>query len=123
MSRARPSGERSSSGARSAVQNGRVKTIQLRRYTLVDGSYDAFVEWWHGAMPAVRPAAGFSIEFAYGLRESNEFVWAVSAPGDREAFLELEKAYMASDARAAVFEGVPQRVAVYDIRFIDDIAA
>jgi hypothetical protein len=110
-------------GTRPAGQNGRVKTIQLRRYTLVDGSYDAFVEWWHGAMPAVRPAAGFTIEFAYGLRESNEFVWAVSAPGDREAFLELEQAYMASDARAAVFEGVPQRVAVYDIRFVDHIAA
>ena len=27
---------------------------------------------------------------------------------------------MASDARAAVFEGVPQRIAVYDIRFVDD---
>ncbi len=123
MSEAEPHGERSSYGSGPAGQNGRVKTIQLRRYTLVDGSYDAFVEWWHGAMPAVRPAAGFTIEFAYGLRESNEFVWAVSAPGDRDAFLELERTYMASDARAAVFEGVPQRVAVYDIRFVDDIAA
>ena len=33
---------------------------------------------------------------------------------------ELEAAYLASDARAAVFAGVPQRVAVYDIRFVDD---
>lgn len=98
----------------------RVKTIQLRRYTLVDGEYEAFVEWWRGAMPAVRPAAGFTIEFAYGLRDTNEFVWAVSAPGDRDEFLRLEAAYMASDARAAVFAGVPQRVAVYDVRFIDE---
>jgi len=99
---------------------GRVKTIQLRRYTLVDGEYDAFVEWWRGAMPAVRPPAGFTIEFAYGLRASNEFVWAVSAPGDRDEFTQLEATYLASDARAAVFAGVPQRVAVYDIRFVDD---
>lgn len=100
-----------------------MKTIQLRRYTLVDGEYDAFLEWFQGSMPRVRPAAGFTIEFAYGLRESNEFVWAVSAPGDRDAFLALEQAYMASDARAEVFAGVPQRVAVYDVRFVDDVPA
>lgn len=100
-----------------------MKTIQLRRYTLVDGEYDAFVQWWHRAMPVVRPEAGFTIEFAYGLRESNEFVWAVSSPGDRDAFLRREEVYMASDARAGVFEGVPQRVAVSDVRFVDDISA
>ncbi|WP_307043284.1 hypothetical protein [Agromyces ramosus] len=97
-----------------------MKTIQLRRYTLVDGEYDDFVAWWRDAMPAVRPPAGFTIEFAYGLRESNEFVWAVSVPGDRAEFSRLEEAYLGSPERAAVFEGVPQRVAVYDIRFVDD---
>ncbi|GAA1819634.1 hypothetical protein [Agromyces neolithicus] len=97
-----------------------MKTIQLRRYTLVDGTYDEFVAWFRSTMPFVRPAAGFAIEFAHGIRESNEFVWAVSAEGDREAFLALESAYMDSDARAAAFEGVPQRVAASDIRFVDD---
>lgn len=100
-----------------------MKTIQLRRYTLVEGEFDAFLEWFQGAMPRVRPAAGFTIEFAYGLRESNEFVWAVSAPGDRDAFLALEQAYMASDARAEAFAGVPQRVAVSDVRFVDEVPA
>lgn len=99
-----------------------MKTIQLRRYTLVDGEYDDFVAWWREWMPAVRPGAGFAIEFAYGVRESNEFVWAVSAPGDRESFLELERTYLDSKARAAAFDGVPQRVAVYDITFVDDIS-
>ena len=98
-----------------------MKTIQLRRYVLVDGEYDAFLEWFQRSMTRVRPAAGFTIEFAYGLRESNEFVWAVSAPGDRDAFLALEQAYMASDARTEVFAGEPQRVAVYDVRFVDDV--
>jgi hypothetical protein len=88
-----------------------MRTIQLRRYTLVEGEYDAFVAWWEDWMPRVRPAAGFEIEFAYGLPATNEFVWAVSAEGDEDAFLALEKAYLASDARAEAFAGVPQRIA------------
>ena len=95
-----------------------MRTIQLRRYTLVDGEYDAFVAWWQEWMPQVRPAAGFAIDFAYGLPETNEFIWAVSAEGDEEAFLALEQEYMASDARAEAFAGVPQRVAEHNIRFV-----
>lgn len=101
----------------------RVKTIQLRRYTFVDGEYDAFVAWWQEWMPRVRPEAGFTIEFAYGIREANQFVWAVSAPGDAEAFVAREQAYLASEGRAAAFDGVPQRVAVYDIALVDDVFA
>ncbi|MGR0321161.1 hypothetical protein [Agromyces sp. ZXT2-3] len=100
-----------------------MKTIQLRRYTLVDGEYDAFVAWWNEWMPRVRPAAGFTIEFAYGVREANQFVWAVSAPGDADAFRARETEYLASDARAVAFDGVPQRVAHYDIALVDDVAA
>ncbi|MBM7504062.1 hypothetical protein ACFPER_11290 [Agromyces aurantiacus] len=98
-----------------------MKTIQLRNYTLVDGEYDAFVAWWREWMPRVRTAAGFTIEFAHGIRESNRFVWAVSAPGDADAFRALEQEYLVSDARAEAFDGVPQRVAVYDIALVDDV--
>lgn len=108
--------------ARHPCQAGAVKTIQLRRYTLVDGQYDAFLDWWKEWMPRVRPAAGFTIEFAYGLPESNEFVWAVSAEGDRDAFLAREVVYLASDARAEAFDGQPQRVAEYNVKLVDDIA-
>lgn len=101
----------------------RVKTIQFRRYTLVDGEYDAFVAWWNEWMPRVRAEAGFTIEFAYGVRETNRFVWAVGAPGDAEAFRAREQEYLASDARAAAFDGVPQRVAEYDISLVDDFVA
>jgi hypothetical protein len=97
-----------------------MKTIQLRRYTLVEGEYDAFVAWWTQWMPRVRPAAGFTIEFAYGIPETNEFVWAVSAEGDEEAFLTREKEYLASDARGEAFAGVPQRVAEYNIRLVTE---
>ena len=97
-----------------------MKTIQLRRYTLVDGTYDEFIEWWRETITAVRTGAGFAIEFGYGIRESNEFVWAVSTPGDVEAFLAIERAYLASDARAGAFEGVPDHIAARDVRFVDD---
>jgi hypothetical protein len=98
-----------------------MRTVQLRRYTLVEGEYDAFLAWWNIWMPKVRPAAGFTIDFAYGLRETNEFVWAVSAEGDAEAFLAREKEYMASAARAEAFEGVPQRVAVHNVMLVSDV--
>lgn len=99
-----------------------MKTIQLRRYTLVPGEYDAFVAWWHEWMPKVRAELGFAIEFAYGLRETNEFVWAVSTETDRDTFLELETVYLASAERAEAFDGVPQRIAEYNVRLVDDIA-
>jgi hypothetical protein len=49
-------------------------------------------------------------------------VWAVSAEGDAESFLAREKEYMASDARAEAFAGVPQRVASSDIRLVEDFS-
>jgi len=98
-----------------------MRTIQLRRYTLVDGEYGAFLAWWDEWMPRVRSGAGFVIEFAYGIRETNEFVWAVSAEGDPEAFLAIEQAYMDSPERAEAFAGVPQRVAVYNTVLADDV--
>jgi hypothetical protein len=97
-----------------------MRTVQLRRYTLVDGEFDDFVAWWQTWMHKIRAANGFDVEFGSGLRETNEFVWAVSAEGDRDAFLALEQAYLASDERAEAFAGIPQRIAVYNIAFVDD---
>lgn len=99
-----------------------MKTIQLRTYTIVDGQFDAFLAWWREWMPRVRSEAGFDIEFAYAVRESNQFVWAVSAPGDEAAFVELETTYMASDERAAAFADQPQRVAVSVVTFVEALA-
>ena len=99
------------------------RTIQLRRYEIAPGELDAFVDWWRTWMPTVRPEAGFTIEWAYVDREANEFVWAVSAAGDAETFLELERTYLDSDARAKAFEGVPQRVAKYHVRLVEELPA
>ncbi|WP_103663335.1 hypothetical protein [Microbacterium sp. CJ77] len=99
-----------------------MKTVQLRTYTIVDGEFDAFLDWWKQWMPSVRAAAGFGIEFAYAVRESNQFVWAVSVEGDREAFLALERTYVASAERAAAFEGVPDRVSLSVVQLVEQLA-
>ena len=96
-----------------------MKTTQLRQYVIVDGLYEEFVAWWQETMPVLRPAMGFAIEFAYGSPESNEFTWAVSVPGDAAEFERLDAAYKTSPERAAVFEGLPDRVATMQLSFIE----
>jgi hypothetical protein len=89
------------------VRSHAVSTVQLRRYRIKPGEMEAFVEWWHGLVPA-REQYGFRVIFALVDDSTNEFVWAVSHDGDFDA---AEKVYNASPERAAVFAGVPSRVA------------
>ena len=81
-------------------------TVQLRRYQISPGEMDAFVEWWPSIIP-VRKQYGFEVLFGFVDESTNQFVWAVSVDGDFDA---VEKAYMDSPERAAVFAGVPHRV-------------
>ncbi|ROP56861.1 MULTISPECIES: NIPSNAP family protein [unclassified Rathayibacter] len=97
------------------------RTVQLRRYELVDGVMDDFLAWYRAKIVPARAAHGFTIEFAYADREVNEFVWAVSTPGDAEAFAEIEKAYLASPEREAAFACEPTRVAVHHVRLVERI--
>lgn len=82
-------------------------TVQLRRYQILPGEMDAFVEWWPSILPA-REQYGFEMIFAFVDESTNQFIWAVSHNGD---FDEAEKVYMDSPERAAAFAGVPHRVA------------
>ncbi|NQX25850.1 hypothetical protein HQQ81_00605 [Microbacteriaceae bacterium VKM Ac-2854] len=97
------------------------KTIQLRRYEIVEGELDAFIEWFGSTLVPAREAEGFAIEFAYADRDVNEFVWATSTSGDAPTFLAKEAAYMSSESRAKAFAGQPQRVAVYHVRLIEPV--
>ncbi|WP_139416647.1 hypothetical protein [Agromyces laixinhei] len=96
-----------------------MKTTQLRSYVIVDGLYEEFIAWWSDTMPALRAATGFTVEFAYGSAETNEFAWAVSVPGDAEEFERVDVAYKTSRERAAVFEGLPDRIASMRLSFIE----
>lgn len=92
------------------------RTVQLRRYRIVEGELPAFVEWWRTRLLPARRAFGFVLETALVVPETDEFVWAVSAAGDEAAFRTLDAAWTASPERVAAFDGVPQRVASMDLR-------
>ena len=97
----------STTSAEGATSSGTGRTVQLRRYVLVEGVLDEFTSWWQSFLVPARRAYGFAIEFSYALPETNEFVWAVSLPGDEEAFRAVEADYLASPERAAAFDGQP----------------
>ena len=95
-----------------------VTTIQLRRYFIKGGEFDAFLAWWEGSIAPLRRANGFTVEAAFADRANDEFVWAVSAAGDEAAFAALELEYNALPSRAKAFEGVPQRVDRVVVAFV-----
>lgn len=92
------------------------RTVQLRRYRVVEGQLDDFVEWWRDRLLPARIAFGFTLESALIVPETDEFVWSVSVGGDEEAFARLDAAWTASPERAAAFDGVPRRVESMDLR-------
>jgi hypothetical protein len=83
-----------------------VATVQLRRYRIAQGRLDEFASWFRRAA-ATREPFGFVVEFAYLDREADEFVWAVSHPGDGSTFDEAETRWRSAPARMAVFAGMP----------------
>jgi hypothetical protein len=95
-------------------------TVQLRRYQIEPGEMDDFVKWWPGVLPA-RKQYGFDVLFALVDESTNQFVWAVRHEGDNEDFDAAEKTYLASPERAAVFAGVPWRIAETFISKVDVI--
>ena len=98
------------------------RTTQLRRYRINPGELAAFTTWWRTRLVPAREAFGFRLEFAVAVPETDEFVWAVSAPGDGAAFAVLDAAWAASPERVAAFEGEPIHVASSELRFADPVA-
>lgn len=96
------------------------KTVQLRRYELVDGMMDAFVAWWPTII-GVRAKFGFTVEFGIADRSTNQFTWAVSFEGDEAAFKAAEETYLASPERAAAFEGQPKYVETLHVTLADQV--
>jgi heme-degrading monooxygenase HmoA len=93
--------------------------VQLRRYEVVPGEMDGFIEWFPRIV-AVREQYGFKVEFAFADRENNEFVWAVSHDGDFDAAFEV---FANSPERAAAFEGQPKRVDEIHLAMVDAVIA
>lgn len=67
-------------------QSRTAATVQLRRYKLVAEHADEFVRWWRESLVPVRRKYGFSVDAAWLSSATNEFIWAVSVPGDVQEF-------------------------------------
>ena len=92
---------------------------QLRRYEVKPGMLDQLVEWFPTIVQA-REKYGFTVDFAFADRERNQFVWAVSHPGDFDGALEE---YNSSPERAAAFEGQPPMVDEMHLAMVDTVVA
>ncbi|MCS5689633.1 MAG: hypothetical protein VX983_04595 [Actinomycetota bacterium] len=92
-------------------------TVQLRRYEVEDGGLERLVAWFP-TIAAVRDKYGFTIEFAYADADNSEFVWAVSYPGDVEAFETALEPYNESPERADAFAGFSSPVAQMHLSYV-----
>jgi hypothetical protein len=90
---------------------------QLRRYEVAEGGLDRLVEWFPKIIP-VREKYGFTVNFAYADRETNEFVWSVSHPGD---FSAAEAEYSTSSERTEAFEGFDNPVTELHVTMVDEV--
>jgi hypothetical protein len=97
-------------------------TIQLRRYELVPGEREAFLQWWQERIVPLRKAHGFDVLFAYLIPDTDEFVWAVSHAGGTAEFEHAESEYTRSPGRAAAFAGIPQRVKSIKVHLVQPVA-
>lgn len=88
---------------------------QLRRYEVADGQLDELVDWFPKLVP-VRERYGFTVNFAYADRETNQFVWSVSHPGD---FAAAEQEYNASPERAEAFVGFNDPLTAMHVAMVD----
>ncbi len=98
-----------------------MKTVQLRRYEMVEGMLDEFLAWFP-TVAAARQQYGFTLEFAYADRSNDQFVWAVSHEGDAAAFTAAEEVYNVSPERAAAFAGQPKRVERLHVGLVEPLS-
>jgi hypothetical protein len=96
-------------------------TVQLRRYRLDPQRSAAFLDWWRREVPPALGAFGLGVPFAYAVPETGEFVWAISHPGDADAFRRAEQEYRASAQRAAAFETIPGGVDEMLVHFAEPV--
>lgn len=83
------------------------RTTMIRRYDLEPGTGERFLQWWSQSIPPLRERSGFTIEWAYLDREHEIFTWALSYPGDAEAFRSANAVYEALPEREAAIAVAP----------------
>ena len=74
---------------------------QIRRYEIEPAMLAVFMEMWAASVVPLRLAFGFRFHGAWGIEETNEFVWVMSYSGV-EGFAAADAAYYGSDERLAL---------------------
>ncbi len=77
------------------------RSVQLRIYTVAEGTLDAVVERWRTGVRPLRERYGFVVEGAWTIPDQHRFVWILSSRGPG-SFEEADAAYYASPERKAL---------------------
>ncbi len=91
---------------------------EIRIYTINRGQLGEFVRAWQQGIYPLRVRHGFTIEGAWILEKTNQFVWILSHAGDEEAFFVNEAAYYESTERGALDPDPQQYIARVERWFV-----
>ncbi len=90
---------------------------QLRMYRAKEGELDAFIEEWREKILPLRRKLGFTVEGAWAIRPTGEFIWILTYDGP-EGFEARDAAYYASPERKAVSPDPARHLAHVETRLM-----
>ena len=86
--------------------------FQIRRYKIVPGTMDEFIELFNTQLVPIRERYGFKLQSYWRLDETHEFMWIVSYEGP-EGFEAADAAYYSSPER--------DQVSPHPLDFIEEV--
>ncbi len=93
---------------------------QLRIYTINRGKMDDFVKAWRQGIAPIREKVGFTIEKAWVVKETNQFMWILRYDGT-EDWAVKDKQYFDSPERKQLNPDPAQWIARTEQYFIDPV--
>ncbi len=95
-------------------------TVQLRLYTINQGSLRQFAEEWKANVLPLRLEHGFRVHDAWIIEETNQFAWLIGYDGT-ESWEAVENAYYASQKRKAMAPDPARLIARPEQFFVESI--
>ncbi|HIW92590.1 MAG TPA: NIPSNAP family protein [Candidatus Corynebacterium avicola] len=98
------------------------RTREVRRYRIVDGKMDEFIDAFQRLVVPVRRKIGFEVEAAWCNRESGVFTWISAIDGSIEDYEALDRTYKKARAeyRQKVDEDTTHLHAEYPVTYFVD---
>jgi len=91
---------------------------QLRTYTINKGALYDFASEWQRTIKPLRESLGFSVESAWTVPETNQFIWILSYNGP-ESWEERDAAYHTSEERKAMHPNPARHIARMEEVFLE----